>query len=150
MSDKRLAQGQLVHSESEVVVPKSMGTFSMQSPEITYIDNTKQNIIIIPEERLQLYAIEFKKNVEEKAGWGSSIGLSTSVLIALCTSNFHDLGRVDAIWIQWGFMAMFSISSWIFLKKVGMRLYSQFVKKTTKMNTPEELVQLCKSKSIKP
>lgn len=144
MSKKIPDQVFLANTEAELTVPKIMGRFSNRSPEFTYFENTQQNIIIIPEDRLTLYARDFEKDIENKTGIISNLGLSISILLALCTSDFHDFFWVPAAWVQKGFLVIFSISMWVFIWKGGRYLWCYFCKSKKHMNTPEDFVRLCR------
>ena len=132
------------NAEAELTAPKVMGHFSGQPSEFTYFKNTQQNIIIIPEDRLTLYARDFEKVIENKTGIVSNLGLSISILLSLCTSDFRDYFGVPAVWIQGGFLVVFSISTWVFIWKVFRCLRFYFCKSKYHMNTPEDFVRLCR------
>lgn len=117
------------------------GTFLHES-EVDYIDNTRQTLLTISSDRLELRARDFEENIKKRSGWIESIGLALSTFAALVTSNFHDVFGVPAESIQTCFLIICIISLCLSAYKFGNR----FRKKENQAYTPAEFVELCKKR----
>ena len=139
-------QGNITDTSASITTPESSGQFSDGHLKITYVDNTEQNIIIIPEERLELYIRDFKENVTSIAGSKGDAGLCISSLTVLSTSTFHDFLGVDATIFKTLFVLLLFGSFVHFLCNFPYRHFFWKTSGIDKAYTPRDLVRLCKRK----
>ncbi len=60
--------------------------------------NVDQGIIITTEDKMRIFLSERLKRMEKKMGWLTPLGIFVTIIVALVTSTFKDIGLDSATW----------------------------------------------------
>lgn len=67
--------------------------------QITWYQNTSQDIIAITEDKLRLILNDYEKDAKIKVDWFTPLGLSLTILATLLTTDFHEfVGLSKDVW----------------------------------------------------
>lgn len=135
----KLENSSLTEPTVNLDVKKSKLDTDSRPPDILY-DNTRQGIIRIPEDRLELRARDFKDAIEKSVDWKTPLGIFVTFIVCVSTSDFKP---------QFGFSAdEISHFIWALLFASGFWFcYSAFsaFSSSNKITKPIDFVQSCKT-----
>ena len=121
-------------------VPPTSSKIESSSPANVYYTNIQQGIIAITEDRLKLNAIEFDQSIKNSQNWHTPLGIFITILITLCSSEFHSIFNLSPKHVRDFFMCSFGAS----LLWLGYAVYKcQIAEK--RISTPDELITACKT-----
>ncbi len=88
--------GQLTPPPVTTEITESLASQLITVSEVSL--NVSQGIIITTEDKIRICLSEHLKRMEKKKGWLTPLGIFATIIVALVTSTFKDIGLDSATW----------------------------------------------------